>query len=148
MKGAGPGPLEWPPQLLFRNATEIRVTCSKRFGVQDFRTYIQCTVPLNFLLLFLRTALIQILFFFFYMFFCAFNCIFLFSSLFIISNKKVSQGCLFFISYFYFFSASFSSFSKISSGVVEAKSFTTFSRDLPPLSKTTSLFLSSKTLER
>ncbi|KAM7237766.1 hypothetical protein CapIbe_010724 [Capra ibex] len=37
---------------------------------------------------------------------------------------------------------------QISSGGVQAKSFTTFSQDLPPLSKTTSLFLSSKTLER
>lgn len=52
------------------------------------------------------------------------------------------------ISRFYFFSASVLSFSKTSSGVVEAKSFTTFSRDLPPLSRTTSLFLRSKTLER
>lgn len=52
------------------------------------------------------------------------------------------------ISCLYFFSASVLSFSKTSSGVVEAKSFTTFSRDLPPLSRTTSLFLRSKTLER
>lgn len=66
------------------------------------------------------------------MFFCAFNCIFLFSSLFIISNKKSFSRTYFFLSYFYFFSTCFSNFSKTSSGVVEAKSFTTFSRDLLP----------------
>ena len=41
----------------------------------------------------------------------------------------------FLISYFYFFSTCFSNFSKTSPGLVEAKSFTTFSRDLPPWNK-------------
>lgn len=48
--------------------------------------------------------------------------------------KKFLRDALI-ISCFYFFSTSFFNFSKISSGVVEAKSFTTFSRDLPPWTK-------------
>lgn len=84
---------------------------------------------------------------FFPMFFCAFKYIFLFNNLFIISNKKFLED-VFFISGFYYFSTCFFNFSRTSSGVVEAKSFTTFSRDFPPLSRTTSLFLSARTLER
>lgn len=78
---------------------------------------------------------------------CIFKYTFLLTASSTLAMKKFLKD-VFFTSCFYFFSTCFFNFSKISSGVVEAKSFTTFSRDLPPLSKTTSLFLSSKTLER
>ena len=58
-----------------------------------------------------------------------------FNSLSIISNKKNFLKDILFVSCFYFFSTCFFNFSKISSGGVEAKSFTTFSRDLPPWTK-------------
>lgn len=78
-----------------------------------------------------RPVLIEIEMDFFYIFFCAFKYIFLFNSLFVISHKSFSR-MYFLISYFYFFSTCFSNFSKTSSGLVEANSFTTLSRDLAP----------------
>ena len=77
--------------------------------------------------------------------FCVFKYILTVSPLLAIKKKFLKD--VLFVSCFYLFSTCFFSFSKISSGGVETKSLSTFSRDLPPLSKTTSLFPSSKTLE-
>lgn len=65
---------------------------------------------------------------------CIFKYTFLLTASSTLAMKKFLKD-VFFTSCFYFFSTCFFNFSKISSGVVEAKSFTTFSRDLPPWTK-------------
>lgn len=112
-------------------------------GVRDFRTYIERRVLLN--SYFLRSVVKHV---FFPCSSVHWNIFSYLTASSINSNKKAFQGCVFLKTGFYFFSTCCFNFSKISSGVVEAKSFTTFSRDLPPFSKTTSLLRSFKTLER
>lgn len=67
------------------------------------------------------------------MFFSALRYIFLLNSLF--TNSKALLKDVLLITCFYCFSTCCFNFSKISSAVVDANSFTTFSRDLPPWTK-------------
>ena len=68
--------------------------------------------------------------------FCVFKYILTVSPSLAIKKKFLKDVLFHFLLLFiYLFSTCFFSFSKISSGGVEAKSFTTFSRDLPPWTK-------------